>query len=163
MRAAERQSHMGSMKVSVTPNTKYVVSSLQLHSVSASTRYEPRRKKHTKCIFGLVSQNVVYSRAIQLVWRNLSNKMNVKQSQKWVSAAALCHVPPCVCVFSQDFSVDFGHCPEITVYTGCCLFPAAEQLPTLWAENKKALLSMLVEVRCKILILKNIILHTLIN
>ncbi|XP_046891555.1 carboxypeptidase D [Hypomesus transpacificus] len=46
----------------------------------------------------------------------------------------------------KDFSVDFGHCPEITVYTGCCLFPPAEQLPTLWAENKKALLSMLVEV-----------------
>ncbi|XP_008293258.1 carboxypeptidase D isoform X2 [Stegastes partitus] len=46
----------------------------------------------------------------------------------------------------KDFSMDFGHCPEITVYTGCCLFPAAEQLSTLWAENKKALLSMLVEV-----------------
>uniref|UniRef100_A0A674EEX8 Carboxypeptidase D n=1 Tax=Salmo trutta TaxID=8032 RepID=A0A674EEX8_SALTR len=46
----------------------------------------------------------------------------------------------------KDFSVDFGHCPEITVYTGCCLFPPAEQLATLWAENRKALLSMLVEV-----------------
>ncbi|XP_043974621.1 carboxypeptidase D [Gambusia affinis] len=46
----------------------------------------------------------------------------------------------------KDFSMDFGHCPEITVYTGCCLFPAANQLGTLWAENKKALLSMLVEV-----------------
>ncbi|XP_071756734.1 carboxypeptidase D isoform X1 [Centroberyx gerrardi] len=46
----------------------------------------------------------------------------------------------------KDFSVDFGHCPEITVYTGCCLFPPAEQLATLWAENKKPLLSMLVEV-----------------
>ncbi|XP_012732805.2 carboxypeptidase D [Fundulus heteroclitus] len=46
----------------------------------------------------------------------------------------------------KDFSMDFGHCPEITVYTGCCLFPAADQLATLWAENKKALLSMLVEV-----------------
>ncbi|XP_059186882.1 carboxypeptidase D [Centropristis striata] len=46
----------------------------------------------------------------------------------------------------KDFSMDFGHCPEITVYSGCCLFPPAEQLPTLWAENKKALLSMLVEV-----------------
>ncbi|CAL8345725.1 unnamed protein product [Arctogadus glacialis] len=45
----------------------------------------------------------------------------------------------------KDFSVDFGHCPEITVYTGCCMFPPAEQLSTLWAENKKALLSMLVE------------------
>ncbi|KAG8002060.1 Carboxypeptidase D [Nibea albiflora] len=46
----------------------------------------------------------------------------------------------------KDFSMDFGHCPEITVYTGCCFFPPAEQLATLWAENKKALLSMLVEV-----------------
>ncbi|KAG7282523.1 hypothetical protein CRUP_020238 [Coryphaenoides rupestris] len=45
----------------------------------------------------------------------------------------------------KDFSVDFGHCPEITVYTGCCFFPPANQLATLWAENKKALLSMLVE------------------
>lgn len=54
-------------------------------------------------------------------------------------------MPLLICVF-QDFSVDFGHCPEITVYTGCCLFPPAEQLATLWAENRKALLSMLVEV-----------------
>lgn len=46
----------------------------------------------------------------------------------------------------KDFSMDFGHCPEITVYSGCCLFPPAEQLATLWAENKKSLLSMLVEV-----------------
>ncbi|XP_053729224.1 carboxypeptidase D [Synchiropus splendidus] len=46
----------------------------------------------------------------------------------------------------KDFSMDFGHCPEITVYTGCCRFPPAEQLTTLWAENKKPLLSMLVEV-----------------
>ncbi|XP_061575270.1 carboxypeptidase D [Cololabis saira] len=46
----------------------------------------------------------------------------------------------------KDFSMDFGHCPEITVYTCCCLFPPANQLATLWAENKKALLSMLVEV-----------------
>lgn len=43
--------------------------------------------------------------------------------------------------------MDFGHCPEITVYTGCCLFPPAEQLATLWTENKKALLSMIVEVK----------------
>lgn len=48
--------------------------------------------------------------------------------------------------------MDFGHCPEITVYTGCCLFPPAEQLAALWAENKKSLLSMIVEVRHKRLI-----------
>lgn len=53
----------------------------------------------------------------------------------------------CLCSASQDFSMDFGHCPEITVYTGCCLFPPADQLATIWAENKKALLSMLVEVK----------------
>ncbi|KAL1260791.1 hypothetical protein QQF64_008618 [Cirrhinus molitorella] len=46
----------------------------------------------------------------------------------------------------KDFSVDFGHCPEITVYTSCCMFPPAEMLPTLWTENRKSLLSMLVEV-----------------
>ncbi|XP_048374644.1 carboxypeptidase D [Sphaerodactylus townsendi] len=46
----------------------------------------------------------------------------------------------------KDFSVTYGHCPEITVYTGCCNFPGAGQLPALWAENKKALLAMLVEV-----------------
>uniref|UniRef100_A0A7M4F8C3 Carboxypeptidase D n=1 Tax=Crocodylus porosus TaxID=8502 RepID=A0A7M4F8C3_CROPO len=46
----------------------------------------------------------------------------------------------------KDFSVTFGHCPEITVYTSCCYFPSAGQLPSLWAENKKSLLSMLVEV-----------------
>uniref|UniRef100_A0A8D2LHK5 Carboxypeptidase D n=1 Tax=Varanus komodoensis TaxID=61221 RepID=A0A8D2LHK5_VARKO len=46
----------------------------------------------------------------------------------------------------KDFSVMYGHCPEITVYTGCCYFPSAGQLHTLWLENKKSLLSMLVEV-----------------
>ncbi|XP_004706949.2 carboxypeptidase D, partial [Echinops telfairi] len=46
----------------------------------------------------------------------------------------------------KDYSVTYGHCPEITVYTSCCCFPRAAQLPALWAENKKSLLSMLVEV-----------------
>ncbi|XP_006891055.1 PREDICTED: carboxypeptidase D [Elephantulus edwardii] len=46
----------------------------------------------------------------------------------------------------KDYSVTYGHCPEITVYTSCCFFPSAVQLPSLWAENKKSLLSMLVEV-----------------
>lgn len=49
----------------------------------------------------------------------------------------------------QDFSVTHGHCPEITAYTSCCSFPAAAQLKSLWTENKKSLLAMLVEVRCK--------------
>ncbi|OCT91125.1 hypothetical protein XELAEV_18014180mg [Xenopus laevis] len=46
----------------------------------------------------------------------------------------------------KDFSVIHGQCPEITVYTSCCFFPSASQLHSLWADNKKALLSMLVEV-----------------
>ncbi|KAM6315882.1 carboxypeptidase D [Podargus strigoides] len=46
----------------------------------------------------------------------------------------------------KDFSVTFGHCPEITVYTSCCYFPSAGQLPELWADHRKSLLSMLVEV-----------------
>uniref|UniRef100_A0A4W3IJ27 Carboxypeptidase D, a n=1 Tax=Callorhinchus milii TaxID=7868 RepID=A0A4W3IJ27_CALMI len=46
----------------------------------------------------------------------------------------------------KDFSVTYGHCPEITVYTSCCNFPPSKDLPALWNENKKALLSMLVEV-----------------
>ncbi|XP_008826960.1 carboxypeptidase D [Nannospalax galili] len=46
----------------------------------------------------------------------------------------------------KDYSVTYGHCPEITVYTSCCYFPSAAQLPTLWAENKRSLFSMLVEV-----------------
>lgn len=51
----------------------------------------------------------------------------------------------------QDYSVTYGHCPEITVYTSCCSFPSAAQLPSLWAENKKSLLSMLVEVSLPLL------------
>lgn len=50
-----------------------------------------------------------------------------------------------LCVL-QDFSVDVGLCPEITVYTGCCLFPPAPQLLPLWAEHRTALFAMLLEV-----------------
>ncbi|XP_078404147.1 carboxypeptidase D-like isoform X1 [Cetorhinus maximus] len=46
----------------------------------------------------------------------------------------------------KDFSVTYGRCPEITVYTGCCNFPRAKELATIWQDNKKSLLSMLVEV-----------------
>ncbi|XP_063812032.1 carboxypeptidase D [Pseudophryne corroboree] len=46
----------------------------------------------------------------------------------------------------KDFSVIYGHCPEITVYTSCCFFPSAGQLKSLWTDNKKPLLAMLVEV-----------------
>lgn len=44
----------------------------------------------------------------------------------------------------------FGQCPEITVYTSCCYFPSAGQLPGLWADHRKSLLSMLVEVSCSL-------------
>ncbi|KAF4077661.1 hypothetical protein AMELA_G00210550 [Ameiurus melas] len=46
----------------------------------------------------------------------------------------------------KDFSVDVGTCPEITVYTACCLFPPAQQLLPLWAEHRTALFAMLLEV-----------------
>ncbi|XP_067866574.1 carboxypeptidase D-like isoform X2 [Heterodontus francisci] len=46
----------------------------------------------------------------------------------------------------KDFSVTYGHCPEVTVYTGCCNFPRAKELASIWHDNKKSLLSMLVEV-----------------
>ncbi|XP_067280884.1 carboxypeptidase D, b [Pseudorasbora parva] len=46
----------------------------------------------------------------------------------------------------KDFSLDVGICPEITVYTGCCMFPPEHQLFSLWMENKMPLFRMLVEV-----------------
>ncbi|XP_046724721.1 carboxypeptidase D, b isoform X1 [Silurus meridionalis] len=46
----------------------------------------------------------------------------------------------------KDFSVDVGLCPEITVYTGCCLYPPAQQLLPLWAEHRTALFAMLLEI-----------------
>ncbi|XP_052393456.1 carboxypeptidase D isoform X2 [Carassius gibelio] len=46
----------------------------------------------------------------------------------------------------KDFSLDVGHCPEITVYTGCCTFPSEAQLFSLWMENRLPLFRMLIEV-----------------
>ncbi len=46
----------------------------------------------------------------------------------------------------QDFSLDVGVCPEITVYTGCCMFPSERQLFSLWMENRLPLFRMLLEV-----------------
>ncbi|XP_073681191.1 carboxypeptidase D, b [Garra rufa] len=46
----------------------------------------------------------------------------------------------------KDFSLDMGLCPEITVYTGCCMFPSASQLFSLWMENRLPLFRMLLEV-----------------
>ncbi|XP_056586913.1 carboxypeptidase D, b isoform X2 [Triplophysa dalaica] len=46
----------------------------------------------------------------------------------------------------KDFSLDVGVCPEITVYTGCCMFPPESQLFSLWMENRTPLFRMLLEV-----------------
>ncbi|XP_042604190.1 carboxypeptidase D, b isoform X2 [Cyprinus carpio] len=46
----------------------------------------------------------------------------------------------------KDFSLDVGVCPEITVYTGCCMFPSERQLFSLWRENRLSLFRMLLEV-----------------
>ncbi len=46
----------------------------------------------------------------------------------------------------QDFSLDVGICPEITVYTGCCVFPSERQLFSLWMENRLPIFRMLLEV-----------------
>ncbi|KAL7853622.1 hypothetical protein AOLI_G00204660 [Acnodon oligacanthus] len=45
----------------------------------------------------------------------------------------------------KDFSMDMSLCPEITVYTGCCLYPPAEQLLSLWVEHRTSLFAMLLE------------------
>ncbi|KAI4897574.1 hypothetical protein NFI96_020857 [Prochilodus magdalenae] len=45
-----------------------------------------------------------------------------------------------------DFSMDVSLCPEITVYTGCCLYPPAQQLLLLWEEHRAALFAMLLEI-----------------
>uniref|UniRef100_A0A9J8AYY3 Carboxypeptidase D, b n=1 Tax=Cyprinus carpio carpio TaxID=630221 RepID=A0A9J8AYY3_CYPCA len=46
----------------------------------------------------------------------------------------------------KDFSLDVGLCPEITVYTGCCMFPSEPHLFSLWMENRLPLFRMLLEV-----------------
>ncbi|XP_076836499.1 carboxypeptidase D, b isoform X2 [Brachyhypopomus gauderio] len=46
----------------------------------------------------------------------------------------------------KDFSMDVDACPEVTVYTGCCLHPPPQQLLSLWAEHASPLFAMLVEV-----------------
>uniref|UniRef100_W5LKU9 Carboxypeptidase D, b n=1 Tax=Astyanax mexicanus TaxID=7994 RepID=W5LKU9_ASTMX len=46
----------------------------------------------------------------------------------------------------KDFCMDVALCPEITVYTGCCLYPPAQQLFSLWEEHRMALFAMLLEM-----------------
>ncbi|EDO41722.1 predicted protein, partial [Nematostella vectensis] len=43
----------------------------------------------------------------------------------------------------QDYNYVHSNCFEITVEQGCKKFPAAEELPRYWKENKKSLLSFL--------------------
>ncbi|XP_065143505.1 carboxypeptidase D, b isoform X2 [Paramisgurnus dabryanus] len=45
----------------------------------------------------------------------------------------------------KDFSLDVDNCPEITVYTGCCMYPPESQLFSLWIENRTPLFRMLLE------------------
>ncbi|XP_066502656.1 carboxypeptidase D, b isoform X2 [Hoplias malabaricus] len=47
----------------------------------------------------------------------------------------------------KDFSMDVSLCPEITVYTACCLYPSTQQLLLLWAEHRVSLFAMLLEIQ----------------
>ena len=80
----------------------------------------------------------------QVVFLFLSLHLSITKPHSYLCLLIFLHL--FVNFIFQDYSVTYGHCPEITVYTSCCYFPSAAQLPSLWAENKKSLLSMLVEV-----------------
>ncbi|XP_078739594.1 carboxypeptidase D-like [Lampetra fluviatilis] len=45
----------------------------------------------------------------------------------------------------QDFSVSLAGCPHVTAHVSCCPFPAASALPSLWRENRAALLGFVAE------------------
>lgn len=80
----------------------------------------------------------------QVVFLFCSSHLSITKPHSYLCLLIFLHL--FVNFIFQDYSVTYGHCPEITVYTSCCYFPSAAQLPSLWAENKKSLLSMLVEV-----------------
>ena len=46
----------------------------------------------------------------------------------------------------QDYNYVETNCFEITIEQGCYKFPPASQLPTIWKENRKALLAFIEEV-----------------
>lgn len=46
----------------------------------------------------------------------------------------------------QDYNYVWGQCLELTLEVSCCKFPPAEQLPALWTENRKSLLSFIQQV-----------------
>ncbi|XP_064619385.1 carboxypeptidase D-like isoform X2 [Lineus longissimus] len=43
----------------------------------------------------------------------------------------------------QDYNYDARNCMELTVYTGCCLYPSAGDLPHLWAANRQSLMDFI--------------------
>ncbi|XP_051537619.1 carboxypeptidase D, b [Myxocyprinus asiaticus] len=51
----------------------------------------------------------------------------------------------------KDFSLDVGVCPEITVYTSCCMFPPELRLFSLWMENRMPLFRMLLEIHRRLI------------
>ena len=64
-------------------------------------------------------------------------------------------VPDCVPVHAcslhlrdrvQDYVYLATHQPALTLYTGCCRYPPAEQLQDLWHKHRQPLLSLLLEV-----------------
>ena len=39
----------------------------------------------------------------------------------------------------QDWNYDVHHCMELAIYTGCCPYPHAADLPKLWKDNHAAM------------------------
>ncbi|KAL6116596.1 cpm [Pungitius sinensis] len=46
----------------------------------------------------------------------------------------------------QDFNYVWSQCLELTLEVSCCKFPSVDQLPALWAENRKSLLAFIQQV-----------------
>ena len=46
----------------------------------------------------------------------------------------------------QDFNYQASNCFEITVEMGCDKFPAAEELPQYWEENREAMIDYMWQV-----------------
>uniref|UniRef100_A0A3Q0RY18 Carboxypeptidase M n=1 Tax=Amphilophus citrinellus TaxID=61819 RepID=A0A3Q0RY18_AMPCI len=46
----------------------------------------------------------------------------------------------------QDYNYVWGQCLEITLELSCCKYPPAQELPSLWSNNKNALLAYIQQV-----------------
>uniref|UniRef100_A0A3Q4AT78 Peptidase M14 domain-containing protein n=1 Tax=Mola mola TaxID=94237 RepID=A0A3Q4AT78_MOLML len=46
----------------------------------------------------------------------------------------------------QDYNYVWAQCLELTLEVSCCKFPPVEELPTLWTDNRKALLAFMQQV-----------------